>query len=188
MTPCHAAEILLTRPASPGELRHVRCSSWLAVNADRTRLKAVQRAASPGAALHLLRRQLDTPLPIDVVSTHYPDRHGQVLLNVPLDHTAGRAPRRDAAARGQRSRGVLRQHVAIARAREEECLKPLLTDHTPEEVLAGGAALLHKEAGPRSIGRAVKELSSPLPGAGSLRHRPRSSSFLFHGVLVAHPH
>ncbi|WP_368039437.1 hypothetical protein [Streptomyces sp. 8P21H-1] len=122
------------------------------MNADRTRLMAVQRALSPGAALHLLRRRLDTHLPIDVLSTHYPDRHRQVLLNVALDRTAGRALRRDAAARGQRPGDVLRQHVTIALAREEERrarrlkerLMPLLTDHAPEEVLAGAAALLHE--------------------------------------------
>ncbi|MFE7029114.1 hypothetical protein ACFU9Y_02310 [Streptomyces sp. NPDC057621] len=149
MTPCHAVEILLTRPADPSELRYVR-SSRLAVNADRTRLMAVQHAPSPGAALHLLRRRLDTHLPLDALSTHYPDQHGQVLLNVALDRTAGRALRRDAAARRQRPGDVLRQHVTIALAREKERrarrlterLTPLLTDHTPEEVLAGAAALL----------------------------------------------
>ncbi|MFI1415635.1 hypothetical protein ACH4Y0_37800 [Streptomyces sp. NPDC020707] len=151
MTPCHAVEILLTRPADPSERWYIR-SSWLAMNADRTRLMAVQRAPSPGAALHLLRRRLDTRLPIDVLSTHYPDRHGQVLVNVALDHTTGRALRRDAAARGQRPGDVLRQHVTIVLAREEERrarrlkerLTSLLTDHTPEEVLVGAAALLHE--------------------------------------------
>ncbi|MET9566275.1 hypothetical protein [Streptomyces tauricus] len=155
MTPCHAVEILLTRPADPSELRYVRSSSRLAVNADRTRLMAVQSAPSPGTALHLLRRQLETHLPIDVLSTHYPDQHGQVLLNVALDRTALRTLRRDAAARGQHPGDVLRQHVTIALARQEERharqlkerLTPLLTDHTPEEVLAGAAALLQARQG-----------------------------------------
>ncbi|MFL1897605.1 hypothetical protein ACJWDR_44735 [Streptomyces tauricus] len=158
MTPCHAVEIRLTRPADPSELRYVR-SSRLAVNADRTRLMAVQRAPSPGTALHLLRRQLGSRLPVDVLSTHYPDQHGQVLLNVALDRTAGRALRRDAAARGQHPGDVLRQHVTISLAREEERrarrlkerLAPLLTDHTPEEVLAGAAALLYGRQGHGSL-------------------------------------
>ncbi|MFE1797712.1 hypothetical protein ACFW9L_16280 [Streptomyces sp. NPDC059517] len=158
MTPCHAVEILLTRPADPGELRYAR-SSRLAVNADRTRLMAVQRAPSPGAALHLLRRRLDTHLPLDVLNTHYPDRHWQVLLNVALGRATGRALRRDAAARGQRPGDVLRQHVTIALAREEQRrarqlkkrLTPLLTDHTPEEVLAGAAALLHERQDHRPL-------------------------------------
>ncbi|MET9562204.1 hypothetical protein [Streptomyces tauricus] len=152
MRPCHAVEILLTRPANPRELRYIRRNTWLAVNADRTRLLAVQRARNPGAALHQLRRRLEARLPLDVLSTHYPDRRGQVLLNVALAPATGRALRRDAAALGQRPQDVLRQRVITALAREEERrarhLKDrfdrLLTDHTPEEVLAGAIALTHK--------------------------------------------
>ncbi|MFJ4633402.1 hypothetical protein [Streptomyces sp. NPDC088847] len=96
MTPHHAVEIALTRPATPGELRLAGRGVPLAANADRTRLMAVQGARSPGGALHGLRRRLDALLPIDVLSTHYPDRHGQVLLNVALGHAADRALRRDA--------------------------------------------------------------------------------------------
>ena len=72
MTPHHAVEITLTRPAAPGELRHARCGMPLAANADRTRLMAVHGARSPGGALHALRRRLDALLPIDVLSTYYP--------------------------------------------------------------------------------------------------------------------
>lgn len=44
----HAVEIILARPATPGELRHARRSVPVAANADRTRLMAVQYAlASP---------------------------------------------------------------------------------------------------------------------------------------------
>jgi len=63
----------------------------LAANADRTRLMAVHGARSPGGALHALRRQLDALLPVDVLTTHYPNRHGQILLNVALGHAADRA-------------------------------------------------------------------------------------------------
>ncbi|MGQ4479326.1 hypothetical protein [Streptomyces sp. SAS_276] len=151
MTPHHAVEITLPRPATPGELRHARRGVPLAANADRTRLMAVQGARSPGGALHALRRRLDALLPIDVLSTHYPDRHGQVLLNVALGHRADRALRRDAAVVGLRPEDVLRQCViaALTRAEQERArqledrLESLLTHHTPDEVLARVAGFLH---------------------------------------------
>jgi hypothetical protein len=94
--PHHAVEIILTRPATPGELRHARCGVSLAASADRTRLMAVHSARSPGSALHALRRRLGARLPIDVLTTHYPNRHSQVLLNVTLSHAADKALRQDA--------------------------------------------------------------------------------------------
>ncbi|MCA1271742.1 hypothetical protein ACIPQH_34760 [Streptomyces rubiginosohelvolus] len=147
----HAVEILLTRPATPGELRHVRCSVPVAANADRTRLMAIHGARSPGGALHALRRRLGTRLPIDVLTTHYPDRHGRVLLNVVLPHTADQALRRAAAATGQRPEDVLRRRVNEALAQDERDraqlltarLEGLLAHHTPEEVLTSVASLLH---------------------------------------------
>ncbi|MBK6013560.1 hypothetical protein [Streptomyces sp. MBT53] len=149
--PHHAVESTLTRPATSGELRHARCGVPLAANADRTRLMAVRGARSPGGALHALRRRLDVLLPIDVLSTHYPDRHGQVLLNVALGHTADRALRRDAAVVGQRPRDLLRRRVtaALTRAEQERArrledrLESLLAHHTPHEVLACVDGLLH---------------------------------------------
>jgi hypothetical protein len=148
MTACHAIEIILTRPATHSELRHARRSVRLAANADRTRLMSVQRAHSAGSALHVLRHQLSTRLPIDVLTTHYPDGHGQVLLNVTLGHGADRVLRRDAAVLGQRPQDVLRQRVTAALAREEQNrarslkdrLEGLFADHTPEEVLVGVAS------------------------------------------------
>jgi hypothetical protein len=147
----HAVEIILTRPATSGELRHARCSVPVAANADRTRLMAVHSARSPGGALHTLRRRLDALLPIDVLTTHYPDRHGRVLLNVALPHTADQALRRAAAATGQRPQDVLRRRVSEALARDEQDraqrlatrLEGLLAHHTPEEVLTSVASLLH---------------------------------------------
>jgi hypothetical protein len=44
----------------------------------------------------MLRRRLDALLPIDVLTTHYPDRRGRVLLNVALPHTADQALRQAA--------------------------------------------------------------------------------------------
>ncbi|MFD4612725.1 hypothetical protein ACFWOT_32545 [Streptomyces sp. NPDC058440] len=151
MTRHHAVEITLPRPATPGELRHARCGVPLAANADRTRLMTVHGARSPGGALHALRRRLDTLLPIDVLSTHYPNRHGQILLNVALGHTADRALRRHAAVVGQRPQDLLRQRATAALTREEQerarrlegRLESLLAHHTPDEVLACAAGLLH---------------------------------------------
>jgi hypothetical protein len=112
---------------------------------------AVHGARSPGGALHALRRRLGTRLPIDVLTTHYPDRHGQVLLNVALPHTADQALRQAAAATGQRPEDVLRRRVSEALARDEQDraqfltarLEGLLVHHTPEEVLTSVASLLH---------------------------------------------
>ncbi|MDX3069107.1 hypothetical protein PV518_44415 [Streptomyces sp. ND04-05B] len=107
----------------------------------------VQRGDSPGPALHRLRRWLDTVLPIDVLTTHYPDRQGRVLLSVVLSHRAGAQIRRAAAASGLRPRDVLGERITAHLAREqrqgrhrlESQLQRLLDHHTPEEVLACAA-------------------------------------------------
>ncbi len=152
MTAHHAIEILLTRPITPGELGHLRRGVAVAANADRTRLMTVHAGRSPRRALHTLRRRLGTQLPIDVLTTHYPDKHGQVLLNVALGHRTNQLLRQAAAATGQRPRDVLRERVTEAVARDEQRraqlltarLEDLLAQYTPEEVLACAAAgLLH---------------------------------------------
>ncbi|MDO0935224.1 hypothetical protein QQY66_27450 [Streptomyces sp. DG2A-72] len=102
MTRQYVVEIALTRPASARELHRARCFVAFAANADRTRLMTVQSGKSPGRALHRLRRRLDSVLPIDVLSTHYPDRHGRVLLNVVLSRSANAQIRQEAAASGAR--------------------------------------------------------------------------------------
>ncbi|KFG02501.1 hypothetical protein IQ62_01620 [Streptomyces scabiei] len=150
----HAVEILLTRPLSPGELKSASRSVPLAVNADRTCLMALQRASSPGNALHRLRRRLEGRLPIDVLSTHYADRDGQVRLNVAFSRSDMAAIRRAAAARGQRSAELLSRRVTAAvAARErdrlralENRLEVLLADHTLDDVLicAGRALSRHR--------------------------------------------
>ncbi|MDH6629891.1 hypothetical protein M2271_007740 [Streptomyces sp. LBL] len=147
----HAVEIILTRPITPGELRRACRSVPVATNADRTRLMAVHGARSRGGALHTLRRRLDALLPIDVLTTHYPDRRGRVMLNVALPHTADQALRQAAAATGQRPQDVLRRRVSEALARDEQDrarllttrLEGLLAHHTPEKVLTSVASLLH---------------------------------------------
>ncbi|AMW08092.1 hypothetical protein A4E84_00085 [Streptomyces qaidamensis] len=151
MTPHHAVEITLTRPATHGELSAASDGVPLAANADRTRLMALHSARHPGGALHALRRRLGTRLPIDVLTTHYPDRHGQVVINIALSQDADQALRQDAAAVGQRPQDVLRQRVSAGVARDqqerarrlEKRLESLLARHTPEEVLACAAGLLH---------------------------------------------
>ncbi|MEU0248262.1 hypothetical protein ABZ192_28830 [Streptomyces sp. NPDC006235] len=151
MTPHLAVEITLTRPANHGELREACGGVPLAAKADRTRLMALHRARHPGGALHTLRRRLGTRLPIDVLTTHYPDRHGQVVLNIALSHAADQALRQAATAMGQHPQDVLRQRVnaGVARDQQErarrlkEQLESLLARHTPEEVLACAAGLLH---------------------------------------------
>ena len=146
----YAVEITLTRPATHGELRRACRRVPLAVSADRTRLMAVHSARSPGRALHVLRCQLGTRLPIDVLTTHYPNRRGQVLFNVDLGSAAHEALCRDATALGQRPQDVLgrRLRAALARDAQERTrylqarLESLLAHHTPEEVLAGVARCL----------------------------------------------
>ncbi|PJM91463.1 hypothetical protein [Streptomyces sp. CB01373] len=150
MTPFHAVEITLTRPATHSELRHARERVRLAANADRTRLMAVQSARGPSGALHVLRHQLGTRLPIDILTTHYPDRHNQVLLNIALSRSADAALRRRAAVLGQRPQDVLSQSVAADLARREQertrrledRLESLLAHHTLEEVLVCAARAL----------------------------------------------
>ncbi|MER6563485.1 hypothetical protein ABT300_38335 [Streptomyces sp. NPDC001027] len=152
----HAVEILLTRPLSPGELKRAGRNVPLAVNADRTRLMALQRAHGPGNALHTLRRRLDSRLPVDVLSTHYADRDGQVRLNLAFSRSDMAAIRRAATARGQRPAEFLSQQVTAAvAARErdrlhtlERRLEVLLADHTLDEVLvcASSALTRHRRA------------------------------------------
>jgi hypothetical protein len=123
-----------------------------AASADRTRLMTVQSSTSPGRALHRLRRRLCTVMPIDVLSTHYPDRHGRVLLNVDLGRDINSAIHREAAATGQRPQDVLGERITTALTRErrerrhrlEARLNGLLAEHTPEDVLACAVALLEK--------------------------------------------
>ncbi|MGW0573748.1 hypothetical protein [Streptomyces tauricus] len=157
MTHHYAVEITLTRPASHAELDRARRRVALAANADRTRLMTLQSGKGPGRALHRLRQRLGTSLPIDVLSTHYPDRDGQVLLNVALTPCADRAIRQAAAASGRRPRDVLHERITAGLARDqsrrrqrlESQLQRLLDHHTAEEVLACAATHLLPRRSPR---------------------------------------
>ncbi|MEV6380684.1 hypothetical protein AB0M31_14825 [Streptomyces sp. NPDC051773] len=148
MTAHHAIEITLTRPATDCELRRARRVVALAGNNDSTRLLTLQRAKTPGRALRTLRRQLDAVLPIDVLTTHYPDREGCVLLNFALSHHARATIGRAAEACGQRPRDFLRQTVtdAVAQHKEDRVrrlmtrFEGMLALHSPEELLACAAS------------------------------------------------
>jgi hypothetical protein len=146
----HAVEIILTKPVTRAELDKACRNVPLAANADRTRLMAVCLAKSPGRALRSLRCQLDRLLPIDVLTSHYPDRSGQVVLNVaftrPMHALIGRA----AKIKGQKSADFLARTVVEAVAQDEQTrtrhltarLQDLLVHHTPEAVLACAARVL----------------------------------------------
>ncbi|WP_405842588.1 hypothetical protein [Streptomyces sp. NBC_01518] len=150
MTPHHAVEVTLTRPATAAELHRARRAVPLAANAERTRLMAVQQARSPGRALHRLRRRLNALLPIDVLTTHYPDHRGQVRLNVALSRTTLTAVHRAADAEGQRPQDFLSRSVTAAVARHEgeraqrlmAQLERLMAHHTAEELLVCAASTL----------------------------------------------
>lgn len=157
MTRQYAVEIVLTRPATVREIHRARHRVTFAANAERTRLMAVQSGKSPGRALQRLRCRLDTVLPIDVLTTHYPDRHGRVLLNVVLSRRADTQIRREAATLGRRPGDVLAERITAGLARRqrqrhhrlESQLQRLLTHHTPEEVLACAAGRLLQVRLPR---------------------------------------
>lgn len=141
-----------------------------------------------------MRHRLSARLPVDVLATHYPDRHGQVLVNVDLHRSTDKALRPVAAVLGQRPQDVLRRRVTAAltrhaqyRARRLEIrLESLPADHTPEEVLACVAGFLHSRHRPGT--RTAPYLSfRPLP---TRRLQVLSPLVLFtsRGALVAHAH
>ncbi|GAA3311921.1 hypothetical protein GCM10020295_82740 [Streptomyces cinereospinus] len=99
--PHHALEILLTRPLVPAEFRDAARVLPLATNHDTTRLMTLVRAKTPGRAAHRLRQHLATRLPVDVITTHYPDAAGQVLLNLAFPPTVHATIRHAAHETGQ---------------------------------------------------------------------------------------
>ncbi|MFF8536942.1 hypothetical protein ACF07B_34110 [Streptomyces sp. NPDC015532] len=154
MTAHHAIEITLSRPATHCELRRACRAVPLGANTDHTRLLALQRAKTPGRALRTLRNRLDALLPIDVLTTHYPDRQGCVLLNVAFSRAVHTAVRQAAAARGQRPRDFLRKTVTadVVQHHEERArhltnqLEGLLAQYNPEDLLLCAANTLLKHS------------------------------------------
>lgn len=156
--PHHALEITLTRPLAPAELRHAARVLPLAADHDTTRLMVLARAKTPGRAAHRLRQLLDTQLPIDVITTHYPDASGQVLLNVAFpaatrttlktaaDHT-GQSPERFVQLALHRA---LAQHASDEADRLHQEARHLLTHTTAAHLLAAvGHALTQTPGAPQ---------------------------------------
>lgn len=169
----HAVEIILTRPATRSELQRACRAVPLAANADRTRLMTLRRAKTSGRALRSLRRELDPLLPIDVLTTHYADASGQVMLNVDLPRDLHSAISQAAAACGQKPADFLGRTVTAALERDERDrtrqlagqLRGLLVHHAPEDVLAcAGLLLLDRR----------RHASPPSGGSGN-RCRPNRS-------------
>lgn len=100
----------------------------------------VRLAKSPGRALQSLRRELDQFLRIDVLTSHYPDPSGQVVLNVGFSRAMRDLISQAAAARGQKPADFLTRTVVEAAAQDERIrarhlamqLQDLLVHHTPE--------------------------------------------------------
>uniref|UniRef100_A0AAU1UML3 Uncharacterized protein n=1 Tax=Streptomyces sp. NBC_00119 TaxID=2975659 RepID=A0AAU1UML3_9ACTN len=154
----HAVEITLARPATPGELAHATRTMPLAVNHDATRFMAVVHAKTPGRALHRLRRRLGETLPVDVITTHYPDSRGHVLLNIIFSPAADAAVRRAADRAGQTPSVFVQRalHRALAQHAEEEAD---LLDGAGQRLLAATTAAQLLAA----LGRAL----TSTPGAPS---------------------
>ncbi|MEU5380540.1 hypothetical protein ABZ359_34345 [Streptomyces sp. NPDC005968] len=155
--PHHALEIVLTRPLTMEELRHVARIWPLAANYDATRLMALMRAKTPDRAAHRLRRRLSTRLPIDVITTHYPDANGQILLNVtfpPATRTALKSAARYAGRTLERFielalHQALAQHIEQEADRLERSVHRLLAHTTPGQLLSAvGHALTRLPEGP----------------------------------------
>lgn len=117
---------------------------------------AVCRAHDPGRAARRLRRRLDAHLPIDVITTHYPDTHGRLLLDVrlpPAAHaTLGAAARRAGHPPGHHLELALHRALAAHARREdhrvEAAVRHLLDGTTPARLLAAVAHALTPPQGP----------------------------------------
>ncbi|AZM57370.1 hypothetical protein DMA15_00040 [Streptomyces sp. WAC 01529] len=154
----HALEVTLTRPLTPAELHHAAQVLPLAANHDATRLMMLVRAKSPDRAAHRLRHRVGPRLPVDVVTTHYPDTDGQIVLNIAFPPTA-HAAICDAAHRAAQPPELFIRHAihrALDRhdrdeaARLDQAIQQLLADATPAHLLAAvGRALTHIPGAPQ---------------------------------------
>ncbi|MFJ8010607.1 hypothetical protein [Streptomyces fagopyri] len=86
--PHYALDITLTRTLPPAQLHHVAPTMPLAANHDATRLLPLVRAETLAKALNRLRHRMGGRLPIEVITTHYPDPRGQLLYNIVFPPTA----------------------------------------------------------------------------------------------------
>lgn len=114
----HALEITLTQALTEAELHHTARTVPLATNHDATRLMALVHAKTPHRALNRLRRQLDPLLPIDVISTHYPDTQNHTLLNIAFPPAVHDTIRRAAKAHAQAPHTFVEQTLRQAMTRQ----------------------------------------------------------------------
>ncbi|MDC0771763.1 hypothetical protein [Streptomyces sp. HD] len=142
--PHHALEITLTRPLSPAALHRAARRLPLAANHDATRLMALVPAKTPDRAARRLRHRIETQLPIDVITTHYPDADHKVLLNVVLLPTVHAALTAEARLEGQSPERLVERavHRALAEHADQEiarlgrAVRRLLAHTTPVHLLA----------------------------------------------------
>nr|WP_228472876.1 hypothetical protein [Streptomyces cyaneochromogenes] len=155
--PNHALEITLTRPLTSVELRHAAQAWPLAANHNATRLMALADAKTDARAAHRLRQRLTIRLPIDVITSHYPDTHGRVLLNVALPPDARTALQRGARRAGLTPERFVREalHRALAEHADREAdrldraVRHLLASTTPAHLLSAvGHVLTRPLKGP----------------------------------------
>ncbi|MEV8606102.1 hypothetical protein AB0465_40270 [Streptomyces griseoviridis] len=153
--PHHALEIVLTRPLAPAELRDAARVLTLAANHDTTRLMTLVPAKTPGRAAHRLRHRLAARLPTDVITTHYPDTGGQVLLNLDFPPTVHATIRRAAQEAGQSPElfvqlalhRALAQHAGDEVDRLDRALQQLLASTTAAHLLAAVGHALTRTPG-----------------------------------------
>ncbi|WP_181801086.1 hypothetical protein [Streptomyces shenzhenensis] len=148
--PHHALEITLTRPLTPTALQRAARLLPLAANHEATRLIALMPAKTPHRALRRLRHRLGDRLPIDVITTHYPDADHRVLLNVafpPAVHAALKAQARCAAQSPERFlelalHRALAEHADRETDRLDRAVRQLLAHTSPGYLLSAvGQAL-----------------------------------------------
>ncbi|MCZ0991780.1 hypothetical protein [Streptomyces diastatochromogenes] len=157
--PHHALEITLTRALNQAELDAVCRRMPLAANHGTTRLMALVDAKTPHRAARRLRHQLGGLLPIDVITTHYPDAEHKVLLNVAFPFDAHAAVKAEARRAGLTSECFmeLAVHRALAHHAEREIdrlhqeVRQLLAHTSPAHLLSAvGHALARLPKDPTS--------------------------------------
>ncbi|MFJ8077017.1 hypothetical protein ACIQ7Q_24525 [Streptomyces sp. NPDC096176] len=111
---------------------------------------ATIRAPNLAKALHRTRKLLTPLLPLDVITSHYPDASGHVLLNIALPEDAHRHLKRNARAHHRSPAEHLSHTITQALARTEQhramrlatTLDELLAWNTPHQLLAAAARRL----------------------------------------------
>lgn len=142
--PRHALEIVLTRPLSRSAVHRAARVLPLAANHDATRLMALVSAKTPHRAALRLRHQLGARLPIDVITTYYPDADQKVLLNVAFPPATHAALTADASCAQQTLERfvelalhrALAQHADQETERLDRAVRQLLAHTTPAYLLS----------------------------------------------------